>query len=153
MFETVPFPTIGKSHFLKNVIFLMPHHQKVNAAKVIISRVPNLYSVVKAFPNCVKAMLVKSVSRLCHSMRARFLRLRAHTGKNATGLCWQCFRSGSQWSPRISQFRRNQESQEWSCILAERCARAVTCERLCVGLSPGDVQQWIKVDQTRQLIV
>ena len=61
--------------------------------------------------------------------------------ENATGLCWQCFRSGSQGSPRISQFRRNQESQERSCISAECCARVLACERLCVEPSRGHAQQ------------
>ena len=101
-FETVSFPTIGKSHFLKSVIFLMPRQQKGPVAKVIISSVANIHFVVKTFPQCVKTMFVKALSRLCHSMRTWFLCLRAHTGKSATGLCWQCFRNVLNWYRNFS---------------------------------------------------
>ena len=98
----MPFPTIGKSHFLKSVIFLMPHHPKAHIAKVIISSVANFHFYCEKFPNCVKTMFVKALSRPCHSMRAWLLRLRAHTGKSATGLCWQCFRSVLNWYRNFS---------------------------------------------------
>ena len=109
------FRAIAKEHFRNSAIsrhrkkspsekwhFLDSAQSKRTYAKVIISSVANFHFVVKTFPNCVKPMSVKALSWLCHSMRAWFLRLRTHTGKSATGLCWQCFPSVLNWCRNFS---------------------------------------------------